>query len=104
MEALKKAWAWVQKNERHISTIVFIGGTTADVIKRTGVSINFAVELLGAYTAVAIIATLAEHYLYIHEATEGKFLRGLRTFLAFVAEFMIGCLLSGILIFYSRNA
>ena len=104
MEALSKVWAWIQKNERHISTVVFVGGTTADVIKLTGVSIGFAVQLLGAYTALAIAATLAEHYLFIHEATEGKLLRGLRVFLAFVAEFMIGCLLSGILIFYSRDA
>ena len=104
MEAFKKAWAWVQKNERHISTVVFIGGTTADVIKLTGVSIDFAINLLGAYTAVAIIATIAEHYLFIHESRKSQWLRGLRIFLAFVAEFMIGCLLSGILIFYSRDA
>ncbi|CAM6001434.1 unnamed protein product [Sphagnum balticum] len=101
---IQKLFAWLQKNERHVSTVVFIGGTTADILTLHGVTIAYAIHLLGIYTIVALIATIAEHYLFIHEATEGPFLRGLRVFLAFVAEFMIGCQLSGCLIFYSRSA
>jgi hypothetical protein len=104
MGPIQKLFTWLRKNERHVSTAVFIGGTTSDILTLTHVSISYAVTLLGIYTAVAIVATIFEHYLYIHEAEEGPFLRGLRVTLAFVAEFMIGCLLSGCLVFYTRSA
>ncbi len=104
VQNLKKLFAWIQKNERHISTVVFFGGTTTDILTLSKVSISYGILLLGIYTGVAMIASVAEHYLYIHEETEGPFLRGLRLILAFVAEFLIGCLLSGLLVFYSRSA
>jgi hypothetical protein len=104
IEKLKKLFLWLRKNERHISTVVFFGGTTTDILTLSKVSISYAVTLLGIYTAIAAVASIAEHYLYIHEPTEDPFLRGLRVMLAFVAEFMIGCLLSGILVFYTRSA
>jgi hypothetical protein len=97
-------FAWIQKNERHISTVVFLGGTTTDILTLSKVSISYGVSLLGIYTGIAMAASVAEHYLYIHEETEGPFLRGLRVMLAFVAEFLIGCLLSGLLVFYTRSA
>jgi hypothetical protein len=108
MEGIKNTWnniwPFIKKNERHISTFMFVSGMTGDILKLTSVPISFAVMLLGGYTVTAIVATMIEHYLFIHERTEGPFLRGLRVFLAFVAEFMIGCLLSGILVFYTRGA
>ncbi len=104
MKDLTQLFAWLRKNEGHISTIVFVGGTTTDILTLSKVSISYGILLLGIYTAVAVVASIAEHYLYIHEAIEGPFLRGLRLMLAFVAEFMIGCLLSGFLVLYSRSA
>jgi hypothetical protein len=104
METLRNLWAWIQKNERHIATVVFFGGTTTDILTLTKVSLSYGIELLGLYTVLAVAATIAEHYLYLHEATEGPFLRGLRLLAAFFAEFIIGCLLSGIFVFYTRSA
>ena len=101
---LTQLFAWIKKNERHISTVVFFGGTTTDILTLSTVSISYGIMLLGIYTGVAMIASIVEHYLYIHEDTEGAFLRGLRVALAFVAEFLIGCLLSGLLVFYTRSA
>jgi hypothetical protein len=99
-----KVWPFIQKNERHISTFMFVSGTSGDILKLTSVPITFAVYLLGGYTITSVLATIAEHYLFIRQSTEGPFLRGFRIFLAFLAEFMIGCLLSGILVFYARGA
>ncbi len=104
MQKIKDIFAWLRKNERHISTAVFVCGTTTDILTLTSVSISYAVFLLGVYILVAVAATIIEHYLYIHEEVEGSFLKGLRVTLAFLAEFMIGCLLSGFLVFYTRSA
>jgi hypothetical protein len=104
MSQIRNIFAWLQKNERHVSTVVFVGGTTSDILTLSRVSISYAITILGIYITVAIAATIAEHYFYIHEAGKGAFLRGLRLTFAFIAEFMIGCLLSGCLVFYARSA
>jgi hypothetical protein len=104
IEKIKQLFLWLRKNERHISTVVFVGGTTTDILTLSKFTILHAITLLGVYTAVAIAASIAEHYLYSFETTKNLFLRGLRVTLTFVAEFMIGCLLSGILVFYTRSA
>ena len=104
MQKIKQLFAWLRKNEQHISTVVFVAGTTTDILTLSKVSISYAISLLGIYILVAVAATITEHYLYIHEDVEGPFLKGLRVTLAFLAEFMIGCLLSGFLVFYTRSA
>ncbi len=104
IDKITTLFAWLQKYERHVSTVIFVCGTTSDILTLTGVTISYAVVLLGLYVAVALIATLCEHYLFVHEEKKGAFLRGLRLAFAFVAEFLIGCLLSGCLVFYTRSA
>jgi hypothetical protein len=101
---IKTLFAWLQKYERHVSTVVFVCGTTSDIITLTRVTISYAVTLLAIYLSVAAIATIVEHHLYVHDSEEGAFLRGVRLTSAFVSEFLIGCLLSGCLVFYTRTA
>ncbi|MDR3547622.1 MAG: DUF2914 domain-containing protein [Candidatus Pacebacteria bacterium] len=104
MKGLKNLFAWLQKNENHLSTLMFVGGTTADILTLSKVSLSYGIELFGAYAAVIVIATLIEHYLNLHEATEGPFLRGIRVVFTFIAEFVMGAFLSGLFVFYARTA
>jgi hypothetical protein len=102
---LRGILGWIQKYERHLSAPVFIAGFLNDVFLTYGrLELASAMLVFGLYVIVAAAATIASHYLYAHRGTEGWKLRSLRVLLSLLAQFVTGGLISGFLIFYTRDA
>ena len=83
---------------------MFVAGFVSDLLTVVPLSIQNAVYLYGFYLCISAIATIGSHYLFVRDAQEGPFLKGIRIVLSLAAQFTTGGLLSGCLIFYTRSA
>ncbi len=113
---IKKCIEWFQRNERHLSTPLFVAGFINDAFTLRLVPFSYAVLLFGGYSVVAALATIGSHYLHaradaasadgtINESSkEPPVLKTIRVLLALLAQFLTGGLLSGCLIFYTKSA
>ncbi len=105
-QKFKKLLAWAKTNERHISSVVFVGGFLTDLATFAFASITRADELFLIYLIVVIVFAVGAHYVFVHGYGERKKLmpRVLNVLFPLVSEFFIGALLSGFLIFYTKSA
>ena len=103
-QKIQRLFAWLQKNERHISAPMFVMGFITDLVTVVPLSLQSAIYLYGVYLTISAVATISSHYLFVHDAQEGPWLRALRILLSLAAQFTTGGLLSGFLIFYTRSA
>src|SRR5580704_9710955 len=103
MRAIDTTVHWARAHERHLSAASLAGGFAFDSftfgrIDRPLTQLVFIVYLLVAGISIAILHTLESR-------PEGrKPSEKTRTILVFVAQFALGCLLSGFCVFYIRSA
>src|ERR1700677_4146088 len=103
MRAIDNTVHWAKAHERHLSAVSLAGGFAFDSyafgrIDRPMTQVVFIVYLLLAGLAIAILHGLESR-------PDGKKAsRRIRTVLVFVAQFALGCLLSGFCVFYTRSA
>lgn len=97
--------AWAKQHERHLSTVFFLGGFVGDLITYVLIPVSFASYLFLANLALAGICTLGSHTLASQfPQKERAFARTFHFLLPLGAQFFIGSLLSGFLIFYTKSA
>jgi hypothetical protein len=100
---MKKAWAFVVRNERHLSTLVFAGGFVLDNIAFGRIDLPWVNALFVGYLAAAAVLILLSHVI---GGKPGSSLvrQRLAAVLPLGAQFFLGGLLSGSLILYTRGA
>jgi hypothetical protein len=86
-EKAKQIFAWFQRNERHLSTPLFIAGFINDIFTTGHMPFSYALYLFGAYILIAAMATIAAHGLYVHDAEEGMVLKTARVLLSLLAQY-----------------
>src|SRR3989344_9270123 len=101
MERLR---AFVARNKRHISTLVFAGGFVADVFTLPLLDVSEVEVLFAVYLAAAGLLMLG-YYAFLYRATSVPTgTMPMTGFLPLSVQFLLGALLSGLLIFYTESA
>lgn len=102
---VKNLLAWAQKNERHLGAVVFLGGFVTDLFTFTLLDISLVNLVFAGYLAVAAACIFGTHLLFRKEGEQGPVVRRtLLVVLPLVAQYVIGNLLSGFLIFYTKSS
>lgn len=102
---MKKLFAWIGRNERHISTAVFVGGFALDVFGYTRVDLPWVTMLFTGMLIAAALCIILSHALHRERPDAAPSVkRPFHTIMPIAAQFFIGGLLSGCLIFYTRSA
>ena len=100
--------AWAKRNERHIATAVFIFGFVSDIATYVLIPVSVANLLFVLYLALSALCTVGSHYLESHKQPEDSkphfVRRTLEVILPLGAQYFLGGLLSGFLIFYTKSA
>jgi hypothetical protein len=102
----KNVITWITENERHVSTAVFVGGFITDLIGYSETSIVRASFIFLGFLIVVFAGTIGAYYTHAHEYAKSTKISAKIMNIGFplVADFMIGALLSGILIYYAKSA
>ena len=103
IEHFEHTVSWARAHERHLSALSLAGGFAFDSyafgrIDRPMTQAVFIIYLLVAGAAIAVLHALESR------PDSRKPLDRTRTILVFVAQFALGCLLSGFCVFYIRSA
>jgi hypothetical protein len=102
---MKKWFAWIARNERHLSTVVFIGGFVLDNLAYPYASLDWINTLFMGFLVIAAVCIILNHLLHKDRADAAPSWRNpFYTLLPLIAQFFIGGLLSGCLILYARSA
>jgi hypothetical protein len=102
---MKKLFAWVARNERHLSTVVFVGGFILDNFAYERVDLPWVNILFMSFLVAAALCIIVSHLLH-RENPDAKpsWKHPFYTLVPIAAQFFIGGLLSGCVIFYARSA
>jgi len=102
---IQKVLAWAQRNERHLGALVFLWGFITDIITFVFLDISLVNILFAAYLCLAALAILLGHFLSSHppEKPSVRYKSAL-VLLPLLAQYLIGNLLSGFLIFYTKSS
>ena len=96
---------FLHRNERHISTLVFVGGFITDILTFTLLDIPVVNLLFLGYLGIAAFATFVANALGAHFGKQGPWWKKAIAYIApLAAQFCVGGLLSGCLIFYTKSA
>lgn len=96
---------WAQKNERHLGALVFVFGFATDIFTFGELELSWVSLVFVGYLLITAIAILITHNLYSKDtSSERPVQKTFRIMSPLVAQFCIGSLLSGTLIFYTRSA
>ena len=103
IEHFEQTVSWARAHERHLSAISLAGGFAFDSyafgrIDRPMTQAVFIIYLIVAGVAIAVLHALESR------PEQEKPSDRTRTILVFVAQFALGCLLSGFCVFYIRSA
>lgn len=102
---MQKLLAWAQKNERHLGVVVFVGGFLTDVLTFTLLEVSVVNLFFIAYLTLAAVCTFGSHLLFARRQTgQSRLERGLAVIFSLGAQYAIGGILSGCLIFYTKSA
>ena len=102
---VKRVLAWAQRNERHLGAIVFVWGFITDIIAFVLLDISIVNIVFAAYLALAALAIFLGHLLSAHSpASPSVRYRSALVLLPLAAQYLIGNLLSGFLIFYTKSS
>lgn len=105
MPAYKRVLSWAQRNERHLGALVFVFGFATDIFTFGELELSWVSLVFVGYLLITAIAILITHYLYSKDtSSERPIQKTFRIMSPLVAQFCIGSLLSGTLIFYTRSA
>lgn len=85
---------------------MFVGGFLTDLVTFAPASIERADNLFVIYLAVVLVFAIGAHFVVVREYGQRKevYPRVLNVLFPFISEFFIGALLSGFMIFYTKNA
>jgi hypothetical protein len=109
MNSFRRLLAWAQKNERHLGAALFVFGFAGDLATFALLDASVVSLIFVAYLGLAIAATLGSHALYSRARLpdwkpEHLVARAGRVLLPLAAQYALGSLLSGFLIFYTKSA
>lgn len=97
--------AWAQKNERHLGGVVFLFGFLTDLLTFGLLDISYVNLFFLGYLALAAFSTFGSHILFARASEEqSKIERALAVIFSLAAQYAIGGILSGCLIFYAKSA
>ena len=105
MRTLKKLGAWIERNEHHLSALVFLGGFVLDSLAFRRADLPLVNGLFVAYIVVAVLGISFSHFFLARRpdlAKKGR--KSLPALCTLAAQFCLGGLLSGCLILYFRSA
>jgi hypothetical protein len=104
MYPLKRLLAWAQKNERHLGAVLFFFGFITDLFTFALLPINLVNLAFIGYLALAALCTLGSHLFAAAHEHPTVWRRTLSVVFPLGAQYAIGSLLSGCLIFYTKSA
>lgn len=102
---VKRILAWAQRNERHLGAVVFFWGFITDIITFVFLDISIVNVVFAVYLALAAFAVFLGHLLSSRaSANPSVRYRSALVLLPLAAQYLIGNLLSGFLIFYTKSS
>jgi hypothetical protein len=104
MNSLKRLLVWAQKNERHLGAVLFIFGFITDLFTFAFLPVAIVNLAFIGYLALAVVATLGSHLFSGAREHPTLWRRALSIVFPLAAQYAIGSLLSGCLIFYAKSA
>lgn len=106
MGFIKNILEWAKKNERHISTFVYIAGFVSDIFTFVLIPVSVANLLFLSYLGLTAVCIVGSYFLHVHGYTHktGLIWRAINIVLPLGVQYFIGNLLSGFLIFYTKSA
>jgi hypothetical protein len=104
MDSLKRLLVWAQRNERHLGAVLFIFGFVTDLFTFAFLPVAIVNIAFLGYLALAIFTTLGSHLFSGAREHPTLWRRTLSIVFPLAAQYAIGSLLSGCLIFYAKSA
>jgi len=100
----RKILAWAQRNEQHLGAFVFVFGFITDIITFVFLDISLVNLVFAAYLAAATLAIFLFHTLSRATKRPSVARRTALVLLPLAAQYLIGNMLSGFLIFYTKSS
>lgn len=100
---IRKLLAWLQRNERHLGALVFVFGFVTDILTFTLLDVSIVNLIFAAYIGIAAVLALLAHFVTVR-ARVGAFATALPTLCSLAIQYLIGNILSGVLIFYTKSS
>jgi hypothetical protein len=102
--AITRIFAWAARNERHLGAAAFVFGFVTDLITFTVLSVAYANLVFAAYLILATVAVFLSSLVprsreYLHQGV-----RAVSIIAPLAAQYAIGGMLSGFMIFYTKSA
>lgn len=102
---MRRILAWAQRNERHLGAVVFVWGFITDIIAFVFLDISIVNVVFMVYLALAALAIFLGHLLSSRAPAHPSVrYRSALVLLPLAAQYLIGNLLSGFLIFYTKSS
>lgn len=102
--AVSRILGWAAKNERHLGAIAFIFGFGVDLVTFTVLSVSFANLAFLGYLGLAALTVALSHIFPRLTAHTHVAARMVSVVAPLGAQYAIGSLLSGFMIFYTKSA
>jgi hypothetical protein len=104
MQRLTRLLKWAERNERHLGAILFVFGFIGDLLTFAFLSITLVNLAFMGYLILAALTTFGSH-LFADMREHAKLWRRILAIICpLAAQYAIGSLLSGCLIFYTKSA
>ena len=104
METIKRVLVWSGRNERHLGAVLFVFGFVTDLFTFAFLPVSFVNLAFVVYLLLATLCTLGSHLFAGAREHRDLWRRVLSIVFPLGAQYAIGSLLSGCLIFYSKSA
>lgn len=96
---------WAKRYERLLSSLFFLGGFLGDILAFTLLEVEVVNIIFALYVVLGALAIMLSHYLSSRETeNSGKWVRLLSLLLPLFVQYVIGSILSGSLIFFTKSA
>ncbi len=102
--AVSRILGWASKNERHLGAIAFVFGFGVDLVTFTVLSVSFANLAFLGYLGLAALAVALSHIFPRLDAHTHVAARIVSVVAPLAAQYAIGSLMSGFMIFYTKSA
>ncbi|MEK7100938.1 MAG: DUF2914 domain-containing protein [Patescibacteria group bacterium] len=97
-------FAWAARNERHLGAAAFVFGFATDLVTFTVLSVAYANLVFAGYLTLATVAVLLSSLVPRSREYLNQWMRGLSIIAPLAAQYAIGGMLSGFMIFYTKSA
>ncbi len=102
--AISRVFAWAARNERHLGATAFVFGFLTDLFTFTVLSVAYASLVFAGYLALATVAVFTSSLLPRARVYVNSGVRALSIIAPLAAQYAIGGMLSGFMIFYTKSA